>query len=80
MDAITKIQRLQMALKTLQADPATPWYLVEMVYQLIDLVSEHDDLVDHVAVMSHYQDDQKSAIQGLRDQYSEVLYKLKSGE
>lgn len=80
MDATTKIQRLQMALKTLQADPATPWYLVEMVYQLIDLVSEHDDLVDHVSLMCHYQDEQKASIQGLRDQYSEVLYKLKSGE
>lgn len=80
MDATTKIQRLNMALNALRSDRNTPWYLIEMVYQLIDLVQEHDDLVDHVSLMSHHQDVQKSDIQGLKNQYSEVLYKLKSGD
>lgn len=80
MDATTRIQRLKMALNTLQADSATTWYLVEMVYQLIDLVLEHDDLVDAVSTLSCSYDVQAGAIQGLKNQYSEVLYELKSGE
>lgn len=80
MESSTRIHRLRMALNTLQADPATPWYLVEMVYQLIDLVNDIDDLGEKQDNFDNTLVVQQKAINGLRDQYSEVLYKLKSGE
>lgn len=77
LDQIAKLRRISDALV---ADASTPWYLVEIVNHLIDIVSEQDSQADAMAVLVYDQGAQKKAIDGLKNQYSEVLYKLKSGE
>lgn len=64
----------------LERDTSTPWWAVELVQQCVDLANLADAQAFLIADMAAVQETQKATIDGLKTKYSEVLYKLKSGE
>lgn len=75
-----KVETLSCILDLLKRDTSTPWWAVELVQQCADLAILADAqacLIDHLRAE---QEGQKATIDRLMTKYSEVLYKLKSGE
>ena len=72
-------QLLQLS-KTLRSDPATPWWVVDMVRVLMDLVQENEDLRKDQDELLQRVTALEQACTRLEIRYSELLYKLKSGD
>lgn len=77
---VERICKLVSVLDALKSDPATPWYLIEIVDQLIDVIDDLDDLAGWHDEFDAALVQQKKATEDLKVKYSEVLYKLKSGD
>ena len=75
-----RAETLSRILDLLERDTSTPWWAVELVQQCVDLAVLADAqacLIDHLRAE---QEGQTATIDGLKTKYSEVLYKLKSGD
>ena len=75
-----RLSQLRRILDALQSDPNTPWWIIELVNQLVCVIVDVDDLGENwdaldAAVVSH-----GAELKKLQNRYSEVLYKLKSGD
>lgn len=75
-----RLAQLRRVLDALQSDPNTPWWTIELVTQLVYLIGEVDDLGENWDALDTVVVSQGQDLKRLQDRYSEVLYKLKSGE
>lgn len=60
--------------------PGLPWWAMDLIRILGDVVTDVDDLGEGQEKLEEAQVGQQKALNGLRDKYSEVLYKLSSGD
>lgn len=72
--------RLLEVQSSLQNDPNTAWCLVELVTQLLQVVSELHEVVTDVDNLAATSVEHKLRLDSLNTKYSEVLYKLKPGD
>lgn len=75
-----KQQCLERLMQVAKLQPDLPWWVMDMLRLLDSIVL---DLYNAEAVCGHLeeaQENQQKAIDGIKHQYSEVLYKLKSGD
>lgn len=75
-----RLCKMVAVLDALKSDPATPWYLVEMADQMISLIDDLDDLGQSSDKLDADLVKQQKDINRLQDRYSEMLYKLNSGD
>lgn len=80
MDIQERKNRLVDIRQLAKCQPGFPWWVMDVLLILEDVVSDLDD----IAIICDHLDKadvaQQKAIKGIKDQYSEVLYKLKSGD
>ena len=76
----SQIANLTAVRTALQKSPDTPWYLVALVQSTLDLVQEFVNLQALSAVQAEKLQEQHKALQTLKNQYSEVLYHLKTAD
>ena len=60
--------------------PGLPWWVMDFLRILADVVTDLDDIGSLCEQLEETNVEQQKALNGLRDKYSEVLYKLKSGD
>ena len=65
---------------SLQNDPNSAWCLVELVSQLLQVVTELSEVVSDLDNLAATSVEHKLRLDQLSTKYSEVLYKLKSGD
>lgn len=75
-----RLAQLRRVLDALQSDPNTPWWTIELVTQLVNLIVDVDDIGESCDTLDILVISQGQDLKKLQDRYSEVLYKLKSGE
>ena len=75
-----RLQQLRRILDALQSDPNTPWWTIELVNQLVGVIADLDDLGENWDALDTAVVSQGAELKKLQDRYSEVLYKLKSGD
>ena len=80
MDAAERQRRIKDLLERARVDPFIPWWAMDLIRIVADVVDDVDDLGEWPDKLDADLVRQQKAIDGLKNQYSEVLYKLKSGE
>lgn len=75
-----RLPRLRRILDALQSDPNTPWWTIELVNQLVGVVCDVDDLGENWDALDTAVVSQGVELEKLKTKYSEVLYKLKTGD
>lgn len=60
--------------------PGLPWWVMDVLRILEDVVADLDDLAVLCDRLEESDVRQQKALNGLQDRYSEVLYKLKTGD
>lgn len=80
MDAAERKRRIEDLEARARVDAFIPWWVMDLIRILADVVIDVDDLGEGHEKLEEAQVSQQKAIKALRDQYSEVLYKLKTGE
>lgn len=80
MDAAERKRRIADLEARARVDAFIPWWAMDLIRIVGDVVDDVDDLGEGQEKLEDTQVSQQKVIQGLRDQYSEVLYKLKSGD
>lgn len=80
MDAAERKRRIVDLLERARVDPFIPWWAMDLIRILADVVDDVDDLGQWPDKLDADLVKQQKDINGLKDRYSEVLYKLKSGE
>ena len=63
-----------------KCQPGLPWWVMDLIRILDDVASDVIDLGRTTEMIEETQVAQQKTINGLTDRYSEVLYKLKSGD
>lgn len=79
MDAAERKRRIVDLLERARVDPFIPWWAMDLIRIVADLVDDVDDLGEWPDRLDADLVRQQKAIDGLKNQYSEILYKLKSG-
>lgn len=80
MDAAERKRRIADLEARARVDAFIPWWAMDIIRVLGDVVNDVDDLGESQDKLDEARVAQQKAINGMRDQYSEVLYKLKSGD
>lgn len=80
MDAAERKRRIVDLLERARVDPFIPWWAMDLIRIVADLVDDVDDLGEWPYRLDADLVRQQKAIDGLKNQYSEILYKLKSGD
>jgi hypothetical protein len=80
MDTAERRKRLDALSACVQSDPRMPWWVLDLIRILDDVIQDVDDLGEgidkvEISLVSH----QKS-LDSLSHRYSELLYKLSSAE
>lgn len=76
-------ERLRQAMNLeqhLQDDPLTPWWVMDVVRIIGDLVHENDELIQQLKQFYDKVEALEKAYKQLDSRYSELLYRLKSGD
>lgn len=80
MSTTEHLNQLLVLSKCIRSAPDTPWWVVDMVRVLMDLVQENEDLRKDQDALLHRVTSLEQACTHLETRYSELLYKLKSGD
>lgn len=80
MDIQERLLLLSDLKKAAQLQPGLPWWVMDALRILEDVVHDLDDIASLCDELEVTSVEQQKALNGLRDKYSEVLYKLKTGE
>ena len=80
MDAAERKRRIVDLLERARVDPFIPWWAMDLIRIVADLAGDVDDLAEWPERLDADLVRQQKAIDGLKNQYSEILYKLKSGD
>lgn len=80
MDAAERKRRIADLEARARVDAFIPWWAMDLIRILGDVVKDVDDLGESQDNFDETLTVQQKAINGIRDQYSEILYKLKTGE
>lgn len=80
MDAAERQRRIKDLLERARVDPFIPWWAMDLIRIVADVVDHVDELGELADKLDADLVSQQGQINGLKNQYSEVLYKLKSGE
>ena len=80
MDAAERKRRIADLEARARVDTFIPWWAMDLIRILGDVVSDVDDLGEGQEDLEEHQVSQQKALKSLRDQYSELMYKLKSGD
>lgn len=80
MDAAERKRRIVDLLERARVDPFIPWWAMDLIRIVADVVDDVDALGEWPDKLDADLVRQQKAIDGLKNQYSEVLYKLKSGD
>ena len=80
MDAAERKRRIADLEARARVDAFIPWWAMDLIRIVGDVVSDVDDLGEGQEKLEDTQVSQQKAINGVKDQYSEVLYKLKTGD
>jgi hypothetical protein len=80
MDAAERKRRIADLEARARVDAFIPWWAMDLIRILGDVVSDVDDLGEGQEDLEEHQVSQQKALKSLRDQYSELMYKLKSGD
>lgn len=75
-----RLPQLRRILDALQSDPNTPWWTIELVNQLVGVIVDVDDLCENYLALDVSVTGHGSEIERLKSKYSEILYRLKSGD
>lgn len=78
MEHTLMVSMLPEVLYSLQQNPDTPWYLIELVRVALNLSTEVNDLRVLCMVQSEKLTDLNKVLDQLQTKYSEVLYHLKT--
>lgn len=60
--------------------PGLPWWVMDIMRILADVISELDEVVSDVDNLAATSVEHKLRLDSLSSKYSELLYKLKSGD
>ena len=80
MDAAERKRRIEDLEARARVDAFIPWWAMDLIRIVGDVVTDVDDLGDGQEKLEETQVAQQKAIKGVKDQYSEVLYKLSTGD
>ena len=80
MEIDEKQKCIQDLLEVARKQPDLPWWVMDLLRLVDSLVFDTYNLQGFCNDLEETQIAQQKAINGVRDQYSEVLYKLKSGD
>lgn len=80
MDSKERKRRIEDLEARARVDPFIPWWGMDMIRILHCVINQLDQLELLVADQKLQLEDEQKRLNGLRDKYSEVLYKLQSGE
>ena len=80
MDIEERNQRLADLQELALHQPGLPWWVMDVLRILQDVVSDLDDIGCLVNQLEQTDIEQQKALKGLQTKYSELLYKLKSGD
>ena len=80
MDAAERKRRIADLEARVRVDAFIPWWAMDLIRILGDVVTDVDDLGEGQEDLEEHQVSQQKALKSLRDQYSELMYKLKSGD
>lgn len=80
MDIQERNQRLADLQQLALHQPGLPWWVMDVLRILQDVVSDLDDIGCLVDQLEQTDVEQQKALKGLQTKYSELLYKLKSGD
>lgn len=75
-----RLLQLRRILDALQSDPNTPWWTIELIHQLVGVIVDLDDLGENWDALDTAVVFQGQELEKLKTRYSEVLYKLKTGD
>lgn len=80
MDVHERLQLINAVRDAAMLQPALPWWAMDALRILEDVVHDLDDIAGLCDQLEETNVEQQKTLNGLRDKYSEVLYKLKSGD
>ena len=80
MDIQERNQRLADLQQLALHQPGLPWWVMDVLRILQDVVSDLDDIGCLVDQLEQTDVEQQKDLKGLQTKYSELLYKLKSGD
>lgn len=80
MELQERKQRLSELQQLAIHQPGLPWWVMDVLRILQDVVSDLDDIGCLVDQLEQTDVEQQKALKGLQTKYSELLYKLKSGD
>lgn len=78
MDA--KINRLHQLIKLMESDSNTPWWVVCVLRDILDIELEIKDIMSAQNTLDDAMVKQQAQLTSLSTRYSELMYKVKSGE
>ena len=80
MDVQERLQLITAVRDAAMLQPGLPWWVMDALRILEDVVHDLDDIASLCDQLEETNVEQQKALNGLRDKYSEVLYKLKTGD
>ena len=80
MELQERKQRLSELQQLAIHQPGLPWWVMDVLRILADVVADLDDIGSLCDQLEETNAEQQKSLNGLQTKYSELLYKLKSGD